>query len=540
MANAINTRIQLKYDSYTAWEAVKETFKPLKGEICIVNPGTSLSDASTTPCLMKVGDGTHVWKDLPWVSATAADVYSWAKKSWADFQADILPVITAAVTAGKELDETTVNNVKTINHEVKLGKEFAGAATPGKAETAGSSVTIKVPKLEVNTYGHVTAVQDVDYTVAIPATVTPGDGTVTISGEEGMSGGGTFTLNQDTDVTITVKHDNTSDVENVTAQDRTYVKSLTFDDFGHVTAVDVGTETVTNTAHTHVNGKGTTVSHAGGTNEENVAVNLNIKFNEALTDDNMLQLVDVADNTIIAEFDASTFVKDSFLENASYNPDTNTLTLTFVDNADNKEAIEVDLTDLVDVYEADELSLTKNGATFSIKNGGVTTAKIADKAVEYSKLEEAVQTSLNAADTAIQSTIILGKTLNHETTELTVAEAETALGLSKYALKTDLPSIPAISVTDGAPAAATDSLVAVVTGVDPDGAHGIKTTVVSGIATADYVDTQINTAVQDLESKIPANEDLSIYGLKEGSNTSTGTDAAKYLIFNCGTSTTII
>lgn len=77
--NKIFTRIQLKYDSYTAWEAVKETFKPLQGEMCVVNPGTNLSDAAKVPCLLKVGDGEHFWKDLPWISATAADVYAWGK-----------------------------------------------------------------------------------------------------------------------------------------------------------------------------------------------------------------------------------------------------------------------------------------------------------------------------------------------------------------------------------------------------------------------------------------------------------------------------
>lgn len=79
MANEIFTRIQLKYDSYTEWQKVEATFKPLKGEICIVNPATNLADAAKVPCLMKVGDGTNFFKDLPWISATAADVYKWAK-----------------------------------------------------------------------------------------------------------------------------------------------------------------------------------------------------------------------------------------------------------------------------------------------------------------------------------------------------------------------------------------------------------------------------------------------------------------------------
>jgi hypothetical protein len=52
-------------------------------------------------------------------------------------------------------------------------------------------------------------------------------------------------------VTYTVAHADTSDVQNVTAADRTYVKSLTFDDFGHVTGVETGTETVEDTNTTY-------------------------------------------------------------------------------------------------------------------------------------------------------------------------------------------------------------------------------------------------------------------------------------------------
>lgn len=81
MANEIFTRIQLKYDSWENWDKVKATFKPLKGELCVVDPGTDLTGATATPCLLKVGDGTHFWKDLPWVSAPAADVFAWAKQA---------------------------------------------------------------------------------------------------------------------------------------------------------------------------------------------------------------------------------------------------------------------------------------------------------------------------------------------------------------------------------------------------------------------------------------------------------------------------
>ena len=88
----LNTRIALKYDSYQNWQ----THNPilLKGEIAIAElpvsenkPGTGEPNAAgSTPAiqnapniLIKVGDGTNHYNDLKFVSALAADVYSWAK-----------------------------------------------------------------------------------------------------------------------------------------------------------------------------------------------------------------------------------------------------------------------------------------------------------------------------------------------------------------------------------------------------------------------------------------------------------------------------
>lgn len=88
----LNTRIALKYDSYENWQ----THNPilLKGEIAIAElpvngnkDGVGVPNANgSTPAiqnapniLIKVGDGTNHYNDLKFVSALAADVYSWAK-----------------------------------------------------------------------------------------------------------------------------------------------------------------------------------------------------------------------------------------------------------------------------------------------------------------------------------------------------------------------------------------------------------------------------------------------------------------------------
>ena len=78
----LNTRIQLKYDTLTNWEA--STFKLKAGEVAIVTlattkDGTTAGDANQHPVLFKVGTGNHTFSELPYASALAADVYSWAK-----------------------------------------------------------------------------------------------------------------------------------------------------------------------------------------------------------------------------------------------------------------------------------------------------------------------------------------------------------------------------------------------------------------------------------------------------------------------------
>jgi hypothetical protein len=88
MANEkiLNTRIQLKYDSYAAWVENNPTLKP--GEIAIAKLVSDVTiptdEAKNAPVLFKVGPGK--FNDLPWASALAADVHSWAKKSEDEFK----------------------------------------------------------------------------------------------------------------------------------------------------------------------------------------------------------------------------------------------------------------------------------------------------------------------------------------------------------------------------------------------------------------------------------------------------------------------
>lgn len=78
--NTLKLKIQSKYDTYENWKTNNPIL--LKGEIAIASfeaqDESGVSQVLPT-LLIKVGDGTHKYNELPWVSATAADVYNWAK-----------------------------------------------------------------------------------------------------------------------------------------------------------------------------------------------------------------------------------------------------------------------------------------------------------------------------------------------------------------------------------------------------------------------------------------------------------------------------
>ena len=70
----LNTVLKLRYDTYENWQA-NSTVVLQAGEagICTIpaDTGTGLNEPAT---LMKIGNGTSTWAQLPWVSGLAADV----------------------------------------------------------------------------------------------------------------------------------------------------------------------------------------------------------------------------------------------------------------------------------------------------------------------------------------------------------------------------------------------------------------------------------------------------------------------------------
>lgn len=76
----LNTRILLRYDSYDNWLTSTIVLKQGEAAICSVPTGKTVDGVATPPAvLLKIGDGVHTFKDLPWLQAVASDVHAWAK-----------------------------------------------------------------------------------------------------------------------------------------------------------------------------------------------------------------------------------------------------------------------------------------------------------------------------------------------------------------------------------------------------------------------------------------------------------------------------
>lgn len=68
-----NTRISLKYDTYTNWTTNNPVLLAGEAAVCVV-PADAGSGLNEPAILLKFGDGTSSFTELSWASATAADV----------------------------------------------------------------------------------------------------------------------------------------------------------------------------------------------------------------------------------------------------------------------------------------------------------------------------------------------------------------------------------------------------------------------------------------------------------------------------------
>ena len=157
MAKTFNVRVQNKLDSYQAWYDANPTL--LAGEPSFITIPAETGAVKQEPAvLLKVGDGKTAWRDLPWLSAVAADVSDWAKADekpgynadeiggLADFIGQ--KVQDTNTTYKLEQDETDAHILKLFSKE--LNGEWTEVASITTADTVydDSALVARVEVLE--------------------------------------------------------------------------------------------------------------------------------------------------------------------------------------------------------------------------------------------------------------------------------------------------------------------------------------------------------------------------------------------------------
>lgn len=121
MANkTFNTRLKLKYDTYTNWHTKNPVLLAGELAICVV-PADSNQATNEPTVLMKCGDGTSTFNELGWTSGLSADVYGWAKsKDKPTYSANEITGLSDYISG--EIQDT--NTVFKLESDAENGRKF--------------------------------------------------------------------------------------------------------------------------------------------------------------------------------------------------------------------------------------------------------------------------------------------------------------------------------------------------------------------------------------------------------------------------------
>lgn len=456
MANQINTRIQLKYDSLSNWTTHDPVL--LSGEIAIatlasdIYKGTDTSGSvSQHPVLFKVGNGTAKFSQLPWVSALAADVHDWAKSS-------------TVVLSGTEIQFKTGDKV---NHRIDL----SSFATDLEVENLlkGYYTKTEIDGLFGNVVNTVTTVAE-GTGISVTDAGENGNHAYTVAlnveGAKTALGLKSAAYTDSTDYATAAqgaKADSAVQAVSISTGSAAGKVKLTVDGKDTEAAVnglgalafkdslakaDVGLGNVDNTADS---AKPVSVA-------QQAAIDAALAAAKKYADDN-----DANDNTeyhveydsvnkkikLVAGADASKmeiptddFIKDGMIQSVAISDDGKNLVITWNTDA-GKEATEIALSELVDVMTGVDGATIKvevsadDKISAEVKTGTLKDGHIAsDAQIAKGKLATAVQTSLGLADTALQTVKIFGQDLSKGSNEITVEQGKSALGLGSAAYVT--------------------------------------------------------------------------------------------------------
>ena len=222
------------------------------------------------------------------------------------------------------------------------------------------------------------------------------------------------------------------------------------------------------------------------------------------------------DATVITTIPASDFIKDGMLDNATYDEETHKITLTFNTDA-GKQPVELNLSDLVDTYEAGN-GLELTGKVFSVKKSAEADSegflKVGTDGIKVSGIQNAINTAAAKAS---------NKIAEKSTGRVTVTAKVEADGHTTYTIaENDIAQ--ATKLTDEinrAKAAELKTNQGV--GLNDDGSHKTTTGNYTAAATtiADEIsalDAQVHTNATNITAYKDAIDNYTIGGAKISTN----------------------
>lgn len=517
-----NARISLKYDSYANWIANDPVL--LAGEVAIATVPTKQDKVEQVPAVvMKVGDGTKKYSELQFVSGLAADIYDWAK-------AATKPTYSADEITG--LDAYISGQIQDTNTQYQI---VVDETNPRKFQ------------LQSHEKG-VTAWTNVGEPITIPASVLETgttDGTVKFNGTEVAVAG--LKSAAYTESTAYDKAGAAADVLGKEADDST---KATVYGARALAASKVGS--VSATADKGIVIEGTAVAPT-------VGIKLDPKAGNAasLSDAGLLVTVPAAAEYTIAKLTTAeagylatyqlqkdgtgvgakiNIPKDYLVKSAEVKTSTGTgdpsgfdagvkyidFTINTYDTqsgSGTESHIYLNVADLVDVYTSG--SAAGDAIQIAISADNKISATVTNKGITLAMLAEGIQTSLGKADTALQKASIATGSANGTIAVGGDDVAVKGLDSAAYAKTTDFDSAGS---------------AAAVLGSDADAAGAA--TVYGANKAAAAAQAKADSNATEIAKKIDA-ADVSAIGKSGNINDAIQTEG-DYIVFNCGSSSTVI
>ena len=491
MANTtFNTRIQNKIDTFANWQTNNP--KLLNGEIAIVVVPVKAGAVAQEPAILfKVGDGVKLFKELSWASSIAADVYDWAKASTKpSYTADEIDGLEGYI-AGQIQDTDT-------QYKIEVDSEDARKYYLYSKDKGGAWGTIPVS------------------TITIPA-----DKVYTLA--EGTTNG-------------TVKFDGT-DVKVHGLGSAAYTESTAYDEAG-------AANTALQSAKTYADGKDDAIAEAktAGDNAQAAVNTLSGKVGTVPDGKTVVQMI--ADAQTAATYDDTTI-------KASIKANTDAITkLNGADTVDGsvdkkiKDAINKFATDVSDNNTVDTFKelidyAASHQGEYSTLSGEVqknTTAIATLKGTGAGSVSKTVSDAVDAAKTELQGNIdnkvdkVDGKGLS--TNDYTTAEKTKLTGIAEGAQVNVIEEIQ-VNGTKVTPSAKKVN-ISVPTGALASKSEVAKTDLAAALKTE--IEGKVNSA--DCGDIISHN--ASEFAVANHNHKIEDLTQTTYIIFNCGSSSTVI